>query len=83
MQFVIGVSHEIVQTLMHVNVGITSSYMWSSHGCALFIHTNILVHQLLNFFKNLNFMYPLLITIEKLFYGHYCLFKMINFLVED
>jgi hypothetical protein len=50
MQFVeVGVPHEIVQTFMHVNVGITSFYMWGSHGCALFIHTNILTHQLLNF----------------------------------
>ncbi len=37
MQFVeVGVPHEIVQTFMHVNVGITSFYMWGSHGCALF-----------------------------------------------
>jgi len=50
MQFVeVGVPHEIVQTFMHVNVGITSSYMWGSHGCAPFIHTNILAHQLFNF----------------------------------
>ncbi len=49
MQFVgAGVPHEIVQTFMHVNVGITSFYMWGSHGCAPFIHTNILAHQLLN-----------------------------------
>ncbi len=59
MQFVeVGVPHEIVQTFMHVNVSITSSYMWGSHGCALFIHTNVLAHQLLNCFKILNFMYP-------------------------
>jgi hypothetical protein len=59
MQFVeVGVPHEIVQTFMHVNVGITSSYMCGSHGCALFIHTNILAHQLLKFLKKLNFMYP-------------------------
>ncbi len=56
--FEVGVPHEIVQTYKHVNVGITSSYMWGSHGCALFIHTNILAHQLFNFLKNLNFMYP-------------------------
>ncbi len=49
MQFVeVGVTHEIVQTFMHANVGITFPYMWGSHGCALFIHTNILAHQLLN-----------------------------------
>jgi len=53
MQFVeIGVRHEIVQTFMHVNVGITSSYMWGLHGCAPFIHTNILAHQLFSF-KNI------------------------------
>jgi len=52
MQFVeVGVPHEIVQTFMHVNVGITFSYMWGSHGCAPFIHTNILAHQLFNFKK--------------------------------
>jgi hypothetical protein len=59
MQFVeIGVPNEIVQTFMHVSVGITSFYIWGSHGCAVFIHTNILAHQLLYFLKNLNFMYP-------------------------
>jgi hypothetical protein len=52
MQFVeVGVPREIVQTFMHVNVGIASSYMWGSHDCAPFIHTNILAHQLFNFKK--------------------------------
>jgi hypothetical protein len=44
----VGVLHEIVHTFIHVNLGITSFYMWGSHGCASFIHTNVLVHQLLN-----------------------------------
>jgi hypothetical protein len=59
MQFVeVSVPHEIVQTFMHVNVSITSSYMWGSNGCAPFIHTNILARQLFNFKKKLDFMYP-------------------------
>jgi hypothetical protein len=58
MQFVeVGVPHEIVQTFMHVNVGITSFYMWRSHGYAPFIHTNILAHQFFNL-KKKDFMYP-------------------------
>jgi hypothetical protein len=45
MQFVeVVVPHEIVQTFMDVNVGIISFYMWGSHGCAPFIHTNSLAH---------------------------------------
>jgi len=36
MQFVeIGVPHEIVQTFMHGNVGITSSYMWGLGLCTI------------------------------------------------
>jgi hypothetical protein len=83
MQFVeVGVPHEIVQTFMHVNVGITSSYMWGSHGCAPFIHTNILAHRLINLKKKKRF-HVSIITIETLFYVHLFWCKMINFLVDD
>jgi hypothetical protein len=82
MQFVeVGVPHEIVQTFMDVNVGITSSYMWGSHGCAPFIHTNILAHQLLNLKKKR--FHVSIITIETLFYGHFFWFEMIKFLVDN
>jgi hypothetical protein len=44
----VGVPHEIVHTFIHVNSSITSFYMWGSHGCASFIHIDVLVHQLFN-----------------------------------